>query len=322
MTAVPRIRIAHLPTPVEPMSRLSAVLGGPKLWIKRDDQTGLAFGGNKTRKLEFVLAEALAVGAKTLITVGGIQSNHCRQTAAVAARYGLDCILVLNGTQPEVPHGNLILNELFGAKIVWTTRPERDTRLKQVFDEAWAEGKRPFLIPLGASTPTGALGYESAMAEFLEQGVEIDWIVVASSSAGTQAGLTLGAVRHNFKGTVLGISIDSPKLDLQQAVANLACEAADRMGETVAVSPEDIQVNADYLGAGYAIMGEPEMEAIRLTARYEGIILDPVYTGRAAAGMIGLIRQGFFKTSDRVLFWHTGGGPTLFAEPYVKQLFG
>ena len=322
MTAVPRIRIAHLPTPVEPMSRLSAVLGGPKLWIKRDDQTGLAFGGNKTRKLEFVLAEALAVGAKTLITVGGIQSNHCRQTAAVAARYGLDCILVLNGTQPEVPHGNLILNELFGAKIVWTTRPERDARLKQVFDEAWAEGKRPFLIPLGASTPTGALGYESAMAEFIEQSVEIDWIVVASSSAGTQAGLTLGAVRHNFKGTVLGISIDSPKLDLQQAVANLACEAADRMGETVAVSPEDIQVNADYLGAGYAIMGEPEMEAIHLAARYEGIILDPVYTGRAAAGMIGLIRQGFFKTSDRVLFWHTGGGPTLFAEPYVKQLFG
>lgn len=322
MTAIPRVRIAHLPTAVEPMSRLSAHLGGPKLWVKRDDQTGLGFGGNKTRKLEFVLAEALAVGAKTLVTVGGIQSNHCRQTAALAARYGLDCILVLNGTQPEIPTGNLILNELFGAKIVWTTRPERDARLKQVFDEAWAEGKRPFLIPLGASTPTGALGYESAMAEFMQQGVEVDWIVVASSSAGTQAGMALGALRHGFPGKVLGISIDSPEQDLQQAVAHLATEAADRMGEKTVIKPEDILVNADYLGAGYAIMGEPEMEAIRLTARFEGLVLDPVYTGRAMAGMIGLIRQGFFKPTDRVLFWHTGGGPTLFAEPYVKQFAG
>lgn len=315
----PRIRIAHLPTAIEPLTRLSTALGGPAIWIKRDDQTGLAFGGNKTRKLEFVLAEALAVGAKTLVTVGSIQSNHCRQTAALAAKYGLGCILVLNGTKPDVPNGNLLLNDLFGAEIVWTSRSDRDRRLQEVFDQAWADGKRPYKIPLGASTPLGALGYEAAMAELKNQDFAPDWIVVASSSAGTQAGMVLGNIRHAVNARILGISIDSPKRNLQTTVAHLATEAADLLGEKITISPADILVNDDYLGAGYAIMGEPESDAIRLFGKLEGVVLDPVYTGRAAAGLIDLTKKGFFKKSDKVLFWHTGGGPSIFAEPYTVQ---
>lgn len=320
---IPRIRIAHLPTAVEPLPRLSAALGGPALWVKRDDQTGLALGGNKTRKLEFVMAEALANGARTLISVGAAQSNHCRQTAALAARYGLDCILVLNGDPQQAASGNLLLDRLFGAEVVWCTRAEREATLQRTFDEAWAAGKRPFLVPLGASTPTGALGYAFAFDELLTQmphTVEPDWIVVASSSAGTQAGLVLGARRANWKGKILGISIDEEEAVLQAHVAALASEAADRMGEKLSIAPADVLVNAGYLGTGYGVLGQPEIEAISLFARQEGLLLDPVYTGRAAAGMIDLIRRGFFKADERVLFWHTGGTPALFADVYRAGL--
>lgn len=320
---IPRIRIAHLPTAVEPLPRLSAALGGPALWVKRDDQTGLALGGNKTRKLEFVMAEALANGARTLISVGAAQSNHCRQTAALAARYGLDCILVLNGDPQQAASGNLLLDRLFGAEVVWCTRAEREAVLQRTFDEAWAAGKRPFLVPLGASTPTGALGYAFAFDELLAQmphTVEPDWIVVASSSAGTQAGLVLGARRANWKGKILGISIDEEEAVLQAHVAALASEAADRMGEKLSIVPADVLVNAGYLGTGYGVLGQPEIEAISLFARHEGLLLDPVYTGRAAAGMIDLIRRGFFKADERVLFWHTGGTPALFADVYRAGL--
>ncbi len=320
---IPRIRIAHLPTAVEPLPRLSAALGGPALWVKRDDQTGLALGGNKTRKLEFVMAEALANGARTLISVGAAQSNHCRQTAALAARYGLDCILVLNGDPQQAASGNLLLDRLYGAEVVWCTRAEREAVLQRTFDEAWAAGKRPFLVPLGASTPTGALGYAFAFDELLTQmphTVEPDWIVVASSSAGTQAGLVLGARRANWKGKILGISIDEEEAVLQAHVAALASEAADRMGEKLSIAPADVLVNAGYLGTGYGVLGQPEIEAISLFARHEGLLLDPVYTGRAAAGMIDLIRRGFFKADERVLFWHTGGTPALFADVYRAGL--
>jgi D-cysteine desulfhydrase family pyridoxal phosphate-dependent enzyme len=299
---------------------LSAALKGPKLWVKRDDQTGLAMGGNKIRKLEFVLAEAQGHGARTLVTVGAAQSNHCRQTAALAAKFGLGCILVLSGEPPAYPDGNFLLDELFGAEIVWTSREERDAVLKSTFEQAWADGRRPHLIPLGASNPTGALGYAYAFDELMQQEVHPDWIVVASSSAGTQAGLVLGARRAGWSGKVLGISIDHSAADLQQQVAVLASEASGRFSASLDFSPGEILVNADYLGGGYGVLGEPERKAIRLFARHEGLLLDPVYTGRAAAGMIDLIRQGFFSPQEQVLFWHTGGAPALFAGRYAGQL--
>ena len=317
---LPRVRIAHLPTKIETLERLSAKLGGPVILCKRDDQTGLGMGGNKTRKLEYVLADAQSHGSKTLITVGSIQSNHCRQTAALAARYGMGCILVLSGTKPEVAGGNLLLDQLFGAEIVWTTREERDETLKKVFEQAWDSGRRPLLVPLGASNVVGTMGYFTAFEEYLDQGVPVDWMVVASSSGGTQAGLVLGAKKHDWRGRILGISIDHPAAELQKTVSGLVNDAADRIGEPFRVQPEEILVNADYLGGGYAVMGEPEIEAIRLFAREEGLLLDPVYTARAAAGLIDLTRRGFFDRSQTVLFWHTGGSPALFAEPYQSQL--
>lgn len=317
---IPRILLAQLPTPIELLPRLSAVLGGPRLWVKRDDQTGVALGGNKVRKLEYVLAEAQANGARTLVTVGGIQSNHCRLTAALAARFDMACILVLSGEPAENPNGNVLLDQLFGAQIIWTTLQEREKTLDEAFQQAWADGKRPFLIPLGASTPTGTVGYYTAFQEFLAQQVDVDWIVLASSSAGTQAGLTLGAKNSGWRGKVLGIGIDHPAAELQNEVARLASEAANRLDLSVKVAPDEVLVNDDYLGGGYAVMGDPEIEAIRMFAQSEGVLLDPVYTGRAASGMIDLVRQGFFKTMDRVLFWHTGGAPALFAESYAASL--
>jgi D-cysteine desulfhydrase family pyridoxal phosphate-dependent enzyme len=313
---VPRIRFASLPTPIEPLPRLSAALGGPRLFVKRDDLTGLAFGGNKTRKLEFLLADAQAGGARTLVTVGAAQSNHCRQTAALAARLGLRCILVLSGEPPAAASGNLLLDQLFGAEIVWCKHEERAAALEMAFDVAWEEGRRPYLIPLGASNPLGTLAYAAAFDEFMGQDVAADWLVVASSSGGTQAGLVLGAQQAGWQGHVLGISIDESEHDLKETVAFLASQASERIGKTVRIRPEDVRVNADYLGGGYGVMGAAEQEAIRMFARYEGLLLDPVYTGRAAAGMIDLIRQKFFGPAETVLFWHTGGTPALFATQY------
>jgi D-cysteine desulfhydrase family pyridoxal phosphate-dependent enzyme len=288
--------------------------------VKRDDQTGLAGGGNKTRKLEYVAAEAQANGARTLITVGAAQSNHCRQTAALAARLGMDCVVVLSGRQPQSLSGNLLLDHLFGAETVWCSREKRDSVLQHTFETAWENGRRPFLIPLGASTPTGALGYVTAFEEFISQGVQVDWIVAASSSAGTQAGLALGARRSGWRGRVLGISIDHPQTELQHQVADLANRAAERLGDSQRIAPSEVLVNDDYTGAGYGVMTQAEVEAARLFARLEGLLLDPVYTARAAAAMIDLIRKGFFKAGTTILFWHTGGTPALFADEYRDLL--
>lgn len=320
MTRIPRIRLAALPTPVEFLPHLSAELKGPQILIKRDDLTGLAFGGNKTRKLEFVLAEALAAGARTLVTVGAVQSNHCRQTAALAARAGLDCILVLSGAPESVPSGNLYLDRMFGAEIVWTSYNDRAATLQKTVEMAWEAGRRPYVIPLGASNALGTLAYESAFQEFAAQSVQADWIVVASSSGGTQAGLVLGARRVGWAGKILGISIDRPEKELTSIIASLVNQAADLSGESENCLPEDILVNDHYLGEGYGILGKPEMEAIRLFSRREGILLDPVYTSRAAAGLIDLVDCGIFKPGEMVLFWHTGGTPALFAQQYSSAL--
>jgi D-cysteine desulfhydrase len=318
---IPRLHFAHLPTPIEPMPRLSAALGGPELFIKRDDQTGLAFGGNKTRKLEFLLAEARALGARTLITAGAFQSNHCRQTAAAAAKFGMECILVLTGEQPHLPTGNFLLDKLLGAHIVaLPDRGERDDCLQKTFDTAAAQGKAPYLVPYGGSSPIGALGYAFAMQEVLEQGVNVDWMIFATSSGGTQAGLVLGQRLFGYQGKVLGISIDASKPWLSEHVAVLASDASEKLVGRIPFSPAAVLVNDHYCSPGYGVLTDLERNAIHLFAKYEGILLDPVYTGRAAGGMLDLIRQGFFPKDTRVLFWNTGGQPALLSASYQADL--
>lgn len=318
---IPRLRFAHLPTPIEELPRLTEHLNGPKILIKRDDQTGLAFGGNKTRKLEFLVAKAREQGAKTLITGGALQSNHCRQTAAAAARFGFECILVLNGEMPEQASANLLLDQMFGAEIVTVTdRADRDRALQETYEKAVAAGRKPYLVTYGGSSSTGALGYVFAMKEFIEQNVQADWMVFGTSSGGTHAGLVLGQRVFGYKGKVLGISIDEPEEWLKTHVSALASGASERLGERIDFDPAEVFANADYCKAGYGVLTDAESEAVRLFAKYEGLLLDPVYTGRAAAGLIDLIRKGYFKKDETILFWHTGGTPALFAEKYANKV--
>ena len=318
MRTIPRIRIALLPTPVEALPRLSAELGGPTILVKRDDLTGLAFGGNKTRKLDYLLAEAQANGAHTIVTAGAVQSNHCRQTAAACARLNFDCILVLSGERPSTATGNLLLDQLFNTEIIWTSYEERNQLLQFTFQNAWKAGRRPYLIPYGGSNTTGATAYVYAVQELIAQQYQPDWIVFASSSGGTQAGLVAGAKLFGFKGKVLGISVDEPEGELKERVASLSTATTEALGEKTDILAQDILVIDSYIGAGYGIMGVSEIEAIRLFARTEGLLLDPVYTGRAAAGMIDLIRRGYFKSDETVLFWHTGGTPAIFSDKYTN----
>jgi D-cysteine desulfhydrase family pyridoxal phosphate-dependent enzyme len=321
MMDLPRLHFAHLPTRVDELPRLTEHLQGPRILVKRDDQTGLAFGGNKTRKLEFLVAEALEQGAKTLITGGALQSNHCRQTAAAAARFGLDCTLVLNGEMPDHPSANLLLDQMFGAEIVaMTDRALRDQTLQETFDKAVLAGRKPYLVTYGGSSPTGALGYAFAMKEFMEQTIQADWIVFGTSSGGTHAGLVLGQRLFGYKGKVLGISIDEAEEWLKSRVSALASDASEKMGERIEFARDDVLANEEYCGAGYGVLTDLEREAVKLFAKYEGLLLDPVYTGRAAAGMIDLIRKGFFRKDETVLFWHTGGQPALFAEKYANKI--
>jgi D-cysteine desulfhydrase len=321
MMNISRLNFAHLPTPVEALPRLSDALGGPRLLIKRDDQTGLAFGGNKTRKLEFLVAEARDQGAKTLISGGALQSNHCRQTAAAAARFGFKCVLVLTGDEPKQPSANLLLDELFGAEIVHVAdRKDRDRILLETFDHAAEDGLKPYLVPYGGSNATGALGYAFAMKELVAQNLQADWIVFATSSGGTHAGLLLGQRVFGYKGKLLGISVDESEEWLKHHVSQLASLASEKLDKRIEFTPDDVLANANYCSAGYGVLSESEREAIRLFARHEGLLLDPVYTGRAAAGMIDLIRKGFFKKDETVLFLHTGGQPALFAPEYANKM--
>jgi len=319
--AIARLNFAHLPTPVEDLPNLSKALGGPHILVKRDDQTGLAFGGNKTRKLEFLVAEAREQGADLLISAGAIQSNHCRQTAAAAARFGFDCILVLTGPRPEQATANFLLDQLFGAEIVTVEdRADRDPLLQETFDKALASGRNPYLVPYGGSSPTGALGYAFAVEEFMKQNVHADWIVFGTSSGGTHAGLVVGQRVFGFKGRVLGISIDEPEEHLKSHVSKLASRTSERLGERIDFTGADVLADENYCQAGYGVFGDREREAIHLFASHEGLLLDPVYTGRAAAGMIDLIRKGFFKKDETILFWHTGGQPALFADKYSQEV--
>lgn len=317
---IPRLRFAHLPTPIEPMPRLGGHLGGQPLWVKRDDQTGLAFGGNKVRKLEFLIAEAQANGARVLMTTGAVQSNQCRQTAAAAARFGLDCLLVLRGDPPARPEGNLLLDLLCGAEVHWAGTNDPDAVLEAKFQEAWEAGRRPYKIVYGASSPVGALGYVAAMYELAGQSLTFDRIVVASSSAGTQAGMIVGARATDFTGRITGISVDRPAAELKSDVARLANETASLVGVPATFEPSDVDAIDEFIGEGYAVLGRREVEATRAFARLEGLLLDPVYTAKAAGGMMAMIRDGRIASDERVLFWHTGGGPAVFA--YGDALLG
>ncbi|MCX7670127.1 MAG: pyridoxal-phosphate dependent enzyme, partial [Anaerolineae bacterium] len=264
---LPRHPLAFLPTPLHPLARLSEALrhevshlpAGLQILIKRDDQTGLAGGGNKTRKLEFLVADALAQGCDTLITTGAVQSNHCRQTAAAAAHAGLACELVLGGQPPAPPTGNYLLDLLLGARCHWTTRENRLNRLRELADELRTAGRRPYFITYGGSDPVGACGYAAALEELRAQAVEMDLapdlIVVASSSGGTQAGLVAGARALGWDVPILGISIDEPEAKLQAAVADLATRTADRLGQPHTFAASAILVSADFLGGGYGVVG-------------------------------------------------------------------
>ena len=317
---IERVQLAQLPTPIETLPHLTKLFGGPQLFIKRDDLTGLGFGGNKTRKLEYLAADAPAKGCQTLISTGAVQSNHCRQVAAAAARLGMSCILVLAGEKPEQPQGNLFLDLLSGAEITFVPKDQRDQTLAEITKKAEAENRKPYLIPYGGSNAIGALGYRQAMRELDRQGLNPDWIVFATSSGGTQAGMLLGARETGSKAKILGISVDKTAREFSETIAEIANAGAELLQLETTFRPEEILVNDAYCAAGYGVMTPGEKEAILLFARHEAILLDPVYTGRAAAGLLDLIRQGFFKPDEKVLFWHTGGTPALFAEPYRGEL--
>lgn len=313
---LPRVTVAHLPTPLEPLPRLTSHLGAPELWVKRDDQTGLATGGNKTRKLEFLVADALRHEADTLITCGAEQSNHARQTAAAAAKFGLDRILVLRGERPAEVTGNLLLDRLLAADVVWAGAEPLDRRMEEVAERAREEGGRPYVVPYGGSNPVGASSYAAAMEELLDQAeshdLAFDHIVLASSSGGTQAGLMVGARAHGYEGRILGISVEPEAAALRETLAALATSTANHLGLELAFEPVDFLVNDDYLGGGYGVISELERDAIHTLARTEGLLLDPVYTGRAFGGLLDMIRRGEFRSDETVLFWHTGGTTGLF----------
>jgi len=323
--SLPRFPLASLPTPLETLNRLSGELGGPKLLIKRDDQTGLALGGNKARKLEFLVGQALEQGADTLVTVGAAQSNHCRQTAAAAAKAGLQCELILNGKKTDPPNGNLLLNGLLGARAHWIERPERAAKLRELPEQLRTQGRKPYVIPVGGSNGVGAVGYVVAMSELADQlrasPQHVDHIVFGTSSGGTQAGMVLGARLAGFEGQLQGLSIDKNEPELneyEEEVAHIANDCAKYIGSEVRLTKQDIKVVYGYKGEGYGVVGDLEREAIRLMARLEGIILDPVYAGRAFGALVDLIRKKVFQRGETVLFWHTGGAPALFA--YAREL--
>lgn len=317
---MPREPLGFFPTPLVELTKLSKKLNGPKIYMKRDDNTGLALGGNKTRKLEFIIGDALAQGADTIVTAGAAQSNHCRQTAAAAASLGLECHLVLGGQEPEKSDGNLLLDKIFGCKIHWSGTNRKGEDIPEIVEQLKKAGKKPYVVPYGGSNELGALAFLEAFKELESQRQNINasftHIVFASSSGGTHAGLMLGNKIFKSSYKIVGINIDkgeTDKVPFDQYIVSLANNTAKLIGENLNFSDTDLILNADYVGEGYGVIGALENEAISMTAQTEGILLDPVYTGRAMGGLIDMIRTGKIKKTDSVLFWHTGGAPALFA---------
>ncbi|MBU3004487.1 D-cysteine desulfhydrase family protein [Paraglaciecola arctica] len=315
--------LGFFPTPLVELSNLSHFLDGPQIFMKRDDLTGLALGGNKTRKLEYILADALQQGCNTIITAGAAQSNHCRQTAAAAAKLNLECHLLLGGEAPTETQGNLLLDQLFGSRIHWTGSNRKGQDIPRIFSQLQAEGKKPYIVPYGGSNELGALSFIDAVAELQQQntGIEFSHVIFASSSGGTHAGLILGKEIYKQTFDLIGINIDkeaNSDLPFEQQITQLVNSTAEKIGLNYQFQPQQLMLNADYVGGGYGVIGQQEKEAISLTAKHEGILLDPVYTARAMSGLIHLVRSGKLTKNDKVLFWHTGGAPSLFA--YAQEL--
>lgn len=324
LTRFPRIRLAHLPTPIEPMPRLSRHLGGPDIFVKRDDCTGLATGGNKTRQLEFLLGAAVRQGADTILTHGATQSNHVRQTAAAAAKLGLACKVLLEQRvtgfgEDYAASGNIMLDRLLGADIIDILPAGSDMpgALAHLAEHCRREGANPYVIPGGAANALGALGYAACAQEILQQGAEsglaFDHVIVASGSGGTQAGLVTGLQGSGNGTAVTGISVGTNRSAQENLVFNLAVETAALIGLATGPSRHSVAVRDDWVAGGYGIPSEAVVEAATMAARLEGLLLDPVYTGKAMAGLVSLIRTGTFDTEKKILFLFTGGFPGLFA---------
>lgn len=322
LAAFPRLGLADLPTPLEPMKRLTAHLGGPRLWVKREDATGLGFGGNKLRKLDYVLHEALANGADTIVSGGVVQSNSQRQVAAAAAKLGLACHLaVYHGrVEPPTPEyassGNAFLNRLFGAHlhdVPWTG--DRNAAIRALVSDLEAQGRKPYFVPYGVSNALGAVAYATTIAEIASQaarlGFEPTAIVHCTGSAGTQAGLVTGAAIAIPNTAIVGIDIDAEPARVRSDVIGFARQASDLLD--VAFDEARVEVVAGHAGPAYGVPHEATIEAIRLAGRLEALPLDPVYSGKALAGLIALIRQGRWRNDQDIIFLHTGGAPALFA---------
>jgi L-cysteate sulfo-lyase len=322
---IPRVKLVNLPTPLQEMPRLTKILKGPRLWIKRDDCTGLAFGGNKERKTEFVMADVLRGKADVVITTGPIQSNHSRATAAAAKKLGLRVVLVLTGEKPRIHDGNLLLDHLLGAEIRFfhgdEASWERARPMEKIADELKSKGHAPYVIPGGASYPVGAVAYANAMLELLTQAKEINlginYILHAAGSGGTQAGLILAnkALRSNVN--IIGVCVEPDNGWLAKKTVQIANDTAKLLKLKETVTPNDVIIK-NYAGPGYGKLSHEAKEAIKLMAETEGILLDPVYTSKALAGLIDMIRCERFKKDDNVVLIHTGGTPALF--PYRSEL--
>ncbi|WP_020593864.1 D-cysteine desulfhydrase family protein [Kiloniella laminariae] len=322
----PSVSLAFLPTPLQALDRLSDYLGGPRIWIKRDDCTGLAGGGNKTRKLEFLIADALEKGADSIITTGGLQSNHVRQTAAAAARYGLDCYLILvrnvEWSDPAYQtSGNRTLDHLLGAKVsVYPAGTDRDQIMVDLAENLKTEGKTPYIIPVGGSNATGALGYATAAMELLDQcrsqKTTPKALYHATSSGGTQAGLIAGLISAKRPFPVIGIEVDGKADPVREAILEIVPRTLEKLGRFERWDPDhDLEVVTGYSGESYGLPTDAGQKAMELLARIEGILLDPVYTAKGFAGLLDHIRQGRFKKSDTVIFLHTGGAQAIGAYP-------
>jgi L-cysteate sulfo-lyase len=321
----PRLHLAHLPTPLEPMPRLSKELGA-EIWIKRDDCTGMSTGGNKTRKLEFLMAEAVEMGADMVMTQGATQTNHGRQTAAFAAKLGMGCHILLEdrtgyNNENYNGNGNVLLDHLHGATTEkFPGGTDMVAEMEKAAEAERAKGKKVYVIPGGGSNPTGALGYVNCAFELVGQandrGLVIDRLVHATGSSGTQAGLVTGMKAINSGIPVLGIGTRAPQAKQEQMVYDLACRTAEKLGCPGVVAREDVMANTDYVGEGYGLPTESGLEAIRMFAELEGILLDPVYSGKGAAGLIDLARKGAFD-GQRIVFLHTGGAVGLFGYDFA-----
>jgi L-cysteate sulfo-lyase len=328
----PKVRLGHLPTPLEPMDRLSEILGGPRLWVKRDDCTGLSSGGNKTRKLEFLMADAQSKGADTIITQGATQSNHARQTTAAAAKLGMECHILLedrtgSNDNNYILNGNVLLDRLHGASVSKRSGgTDMNLEMQDFADTLIEKGKKPYIIPGGGSNPIGALGYVNCARELTEQaseiGLKIDALVHATGSAGTQAGLVAGLAAIQSSIHLLGIGVRAPKDKQEQMVFDLAQKTADYLDTGIEIERDKVRAICDYVGAGYGLPTDGMIKAVKLLAQSEGLLFDPVYSGKGLDGLIDQIKKGYFAGMDNVVFLHTGGSAALFGYPETFELPG